>query len=85
MESKEYYIQQFKYKEFKCVPNNRRKNAQYLVIIVSNFKPIGVIICINENLLFENSKYKWEKPMLRCGTDIDDILLNFDYKNCKLI
>jgi hypothetical protein len=51
MESKEYYVQQFQRKVFKYVPKNLRKNAQYLVIIESDFKQIRVTLCINENLL----------------------------------
>jgi hypothetical protein len=83
----EYYIQQFKLKVFQFLPNNLRKNAQYLVIITSDFKPIGGTISINENLLSEYSKYKWKKPVLRCDLNmgIDDIVLNSDERSCKMI
>jgi hypothetical protein len=83
----EYYVQQFKQKIFICVPKSLRRMTKYLVIITSDFKPIGVIICINEKLLEEYSKYKWKKLVLRCGInkDVYDIILKFDYRTCKLI
>jgi hypothetical protein len=56
------------------------------VIITSVFKPIGVAIGINENLLDEYLKYKWKKQVLRCSInkDEDDNILNFDCKNFQL-
>jgi hypothetical protein len=42
MESQEYFVEQLKGKIFKCGPKNRPKNAQFLSIIASNFKPIMV-------------------------------------------
>jgi hypothetical protein len=75
MESKEYYIQQFKRQLFKCMPKNLRKMAEYLVNIPTDFKPTNIVIWISENLLDEYSKYKCKKPMLKCSIDkdIDDI------------
>jgi hypothetical protein len=57
-----------------------QKNAQFLVIITSDFKPIGVTIRINENFQDDYSKYKWKKPILRGSLNkiVHDIILNFD-------
>jgi hypothetical protein len=57
------------------------------VIIACDFSSIGITIRVNESLLNEYSKYRWKKPMLRCGLNKDenDIIINFDYKTWKLI
>jgi hypothetical protein len=57
------------------------------VTIASNFRLIGVIIGINENLLEEYPKYKGKKQILNCHLDMnmEYFILNYDYRNCKLI
>jgi hypothetical protein len=78
METTEYSIQEIKRKVFKCVTKNLRKNSQYLVIIASDFKPIGVTICINANFLDEYSKSKWKKRRFRRSGKNDNLILNFE-------
>lgn len=54
------------------------------MLISSNYKPIGVTICITEDFLDEYSKNKW-KNSVKCGHDVlEDILLNCNYIPSKL-
>ena len=62
-----YYVQQFKRKIFKRIPNKIRKNAQYINIFTYNFKPYHVAIGININLIDDYQKYKWKSPILNVG------------------
>jgi hypothetical protein len=77
-----YFVQQFKRKEFKCVPKKLRRNAMYLNIFTYNLKPYHLTICLPENEMDNYKKYKWKKFVLSIGSDI---ILNFNYKECELI
>jgi hypothetical protein len=84
----EYYIIKFKRKVLKCVLKKLKKYIQTLNIITYNFKPLQLSISIYENLMLDYLKYKWKKPILNIGSENDkniDIILNFDWKECKLI
>jgi hypothetical protein len=78
-----YYVQQFKRKIFKYIPNKIRKNTQYILIFTYNFKPYHVAIGININLIDDYQKYKWKSPILNVAPNSD--IISFDYSNCKLI
>jgi hypothetical protein len=52
------YVQQFKSKIFKHIPDKIRKNAEFINIFTYNFKPYNVAIGINNNLIDDCQKSK---------------------------
>jgi hypothetical protein len=58
-------------------------------MITYNFKLAQLSISIFENLMDDHLKYKWKKALLNIGDDAEDknidIVLNFNWKECKLI
>lgn len=85
MRTTEYYVQVFKIKGLKCVPRTIRKNIKYIIIFTSDFKPYHINISLQENLLEDVEKYRWQKIILNIGDPTDDITLNFSWRETKLV
>jgi hypothetical protein len=77
-----YFVQQFKRKVFIYGPKKLRRNVMYLNIFTYNFKSYHLTICLPEDEMENDKKYKWKKPTLSIESDI---ILNFNYKECELI
>lgn len=82
----QFYIQQLERKEFKCIHKKLRKEFNYRMIFIFDFKPYHITIIINENLCDDYLKYKWKKPIIKICTNFhkDDIIFNFNHTDCKL-